>query len=216
MNARAWPEKIAHENDITMAAHARTAERYLLDRIFAQSIQVTYAADLGVFADLVDALLRAQAGIRYRLRMAPEAQFRVLLPAWVPEQLASDWVQSQFDRVQPQAAVSAYLERYRINAAYYLDAPTAGTGAFAAESAGALDDFPTTIQWAIFPEGEFLHLDAGTLDLGIVRDSSLNTTNDFQIFGENFENVARIGPAQGALWVTQTAAATGEVRVPGT
>ena len=70
------------------------------------------------------------------------------------------------------------------------------------------------MEWAIFPEGEFLHLDAGTLDLGIVRDSTLNSTNDFQIFGENFENVARIGPAQAALWVTSTVAANGEVRAP--
>jgi len=215
MNARAWPEKIAHENDLTMAAHARTAERYLLDRIFALSIAVTTAADLGAFADLVDAILRAQAGIRYRLRMNPQSNFRVLMPAFVPDLLASDFVQSQYDRVSPQDVVAGYLSRYRINVAYYLDAPTAGTGAFASEAAGALDDFPSTVQWAIFPEGEFLHLDAGTLDLGIVRDSTLNTTNDFQIFGENFENVARIGPAQGALWVTSTVAATGEVRVPG-
>jgi hypothetical protein len=214
LNARAWPEKIAHENDLTMAAHARTAETYLLDRIFAQSIQVTTATALGAFADLVDAILRAQAGIRYRLRMNPEAAFRVLAPAWTRELLSADWVKTQFDRVKAQQEVAALLERYRINVSYYIDAPTAGTGAFAAEAAGALDDFPTTVQWAIYPEGEFLHLDGGTLDLGIVRDSTLNSTNDFQIFGENFENVVRIGPAQGALWVTSTVAASGEVAAP--
>jgi len=50
--------------------------------------------------------------------------------------------------------------------------------------------------------------------LGLVRDSTLNSTNDFQIFGETFENVARIGPAQSALWVDSTVAANGEVRSP--
>jgi hypothetical protein len=214
LNARAWPEKIAHENDLTMAAHARTAERYLLDRIKALSINVTTAADLGAFADLVDAILRAQAGIRYRLRMSQDAAFRVLMPAWVREELSSDWVQTQFDRIQPNS--NDLLNRYRVNVAYYLDAPTTGDGAWAAEAAGGLDDFPASVQWAIFPEGEFIHLDGGTLDLGIVRDSTLNSTNDFQIFGENFENVARIGPAQGALWVTSTVAANGEVRAPTT
>lgn len=214
LNSRAWPEKIAHENDLTMAAHARTAETYLLDRIKALSINVTVAADLGAMADLVDAILRAQAGIRYRLRTAPELAFRVLMPAWVPELLSSDQVQTQFERFQVQAQMSALLERYRISVAYYLDAPSTGAGAFAAEAAGALDDFPADVQWAIFPEGEFIHLDGGTLDLGIVRDSTLNSTNDFQIFGENFENVARIGPAQAALWVTSTVAANGEVRAP--
>jgi hypothetical protein len=213
LNARAWPEKIAHENDLTMAAHARTAETYLLDRIKAQSINVTYAADLGAFADLVDAILRAQAGIRYRLRMSPDSSFRVLMPAWVKELLSSDWVQTQFDRLQAQDAVAAMLSRYRVSVSYYLDTVTGGP-AFADETASALDDFPSTAEWAIFPEGEFIHLDGGTLDLGIVRDSTLNSTNDFQIFGENFENVARIGPAQAALWVTSTIAANGEVRAP--
>jgi len=80
---------------------------------------------------------------------------------------------------------------------------TGGTSqAFADESAGALDDFPNDVQWALYVEGEFLHLDGGVLELGIVRDSTLNSTNDFQVFGETFENVARIGPTQGALWVT--------------
>lgn len=214
LNARAWPEKIAHENDLTMAAHARTAETYLLDRIKALSINVTVAADLGAVADLLDAILRAQAGIRYRLRMSPESAFRVLMPAWVLEMASSDFAQTQFERFQVQAQAAALFERYRISVAYYMDAPTVGAGAWAAEAAGALDDFPADVQWAIYPEGEFIHLDGGTLDLGLVRDSSLNSTNDFQIFGENFENVARIGPAQGALWVTSTVAANGEVRAP--
>lgn len=40
--------------------------------------------------------------------------------------------------------------------------------------------------------GTFLYVDAGQLDLGIVRDSHLNAANDFQLFGETFENVAKI------------------------
>ena len=68
----------------------------------------------------------------------------------------------------------------------------------------------TTIQWAIFPEGEFIHVSMPSLELGIVRDSTLNSTNDYQIFGESFENVARLGPAQGALWVTSSLCPSGE------
>ena len=47
LNARAWPEKIEHENDLTMAAHARTAESFLLSRIKTLSINVTQAEVLG-------------------------------------------------------------------------------------------------------------------------------------------------------------------------
>ena len=49
------------------------------------------------------------------------------------------------------------------------------------------------MQWCIYPTGSWLHLDAGELNLGVVRDSSLNSTNDFQIFAEGWENVAYVG-----------------------
>jgi len=54
--------------------------------------------------------------------------------------------------------------------------------------------YPSTVDAFMFPQGSFLHLDAGTLDLGLVRDSTLNSTNQFQMFSETFENVALVGP----------------------
>jgi hypothetical protein len=56
----------------------------------------------------------------------------------------------------------------------------------------------------------------GSLELGIVRDSTLNSTNDFQIFGERFRNVARIAPAQAAYWETTTLCAVGQFPPAGT
>ncbi|MBY0397272.1 MAG: hypothetical protein K2X91_12520, partial [Thermoleophilia bacterium] len=40
---------------------------------------------------------------------------------------------------------------------------------FGAQGAGALAEFPTAAQWAIYPEGSFGYLDNGELDLGLVR-----------------------------------------------
>jgi hypothetical protein len=214
LNAMAWPEKIAHENDLTMAAHARTSEQYLLDRVKALSINVTQVEVLGAYGDLVHALTKAAAAIRYRLRMTPGARFRVLMPSWVGDALAADVAYTQFDRYQAQAQMTAHLERLGVSISYYMDDIGSGTSqGWAAEAAGALDDFPDDIQYAIFPEGQFIHVDSGSLELGIVRDSTLNSTNDFQIFGESFENVAMLGPAQGALWVTQGICPNGEFPV---
>jgi len=212
LNARAWPEKIAHENDLTMAALARTAESYLLSQIKAQSVNVTSAQVLGALSDLVDVIVRLRSGVRYRLRMS-DARFRVLMPAWVPELLVSDTIKTQDAeaRFSTQAQLAAILDNYGISAAYYLDDVAGGTSqGFGTQGAGAVDAFPSVIQFAFYPEGAFLHLDGGTLDLGIVRDSTLNSTNDFQIFGEQFENVIRIAPAQAALWVSSTVTPSGE------
>jgi len=77
-------------------------------------------------------------------------------------------------------------------------------------------DFPNEVEYAVFAEGAFLHIDSGSLELGLVRDSTLNSTNDFQIFGERFRNLAMLGPAQGALWVTQGICPSGELPALGT
>jgi hypothetical protein len=217
LNAMAWPEKIAHENDLTMAAHARSAEGYLLDRIKALSVATTQVEVLGAVGDFLHAVLKAQAAIRFRLRMDRTARFRVLAPQYLPDLFAADTAYTQFDRFQSQNEIAAIIERSGISVTWYLDDIGDGTSqGFAAETASALDDFPDDVQWAIFPEGEFIHVDSGSLELGIVRDSTLNSTNDHQLFGETFENVARLGPAQGALWVTQAICPSGEFPTLGT
>lgn len=212
LGARAWPEGIAHENNLTMAALARTAETRLLNRIKALSINVTTADVYSSTHDLIYAITRAAAGIRYRLRLGAGAPaLRALLPAWVPGMLVADVAATQFDRFQSQAFMTNVLRNAGVEPTFYLDDVTGGTSqGFADEAAGALDNFPTDIQWALYVDGEFLHLDGGTLELGIVRDSVLNSTNDYQVFGELFENVARIGPTQGALWITSTVCPSGE------
>jgi hypothetical protein len=35
-----------------------------------------------------------------------------------------------------------------------------------------------------FPAGHFLHLDGGGLELGIMRDSTVNSSNDYEVFEE--------------------------------
>jgi hypothetical protein len=202
-----------------MAAHARSAEQYLLDRIKTQSVAVTNGAEtLGALIYLMDAIVKATFGIRSRLRMPTEARFRALMPAVLPGLLQLDNVQTQFDRYQSQDALVAYLRTAGIEPTFYLDTPSTDTSqiADASQAAGALDGLPDNIQWALFPEGAFLHIDGGSLELGIVRDSTLNSTNDFQIFGETLENVARVAPQQACYWITTDLCASGQFPPAGT
>ncbi len=220
LNAMAWPEKIAHENDLTMAAHARTAEGYLLDRIKTLSVNVTNGAEtLGALIYLVDAIVKASFGIRGRLRMPMGAQFRALLPSWVPGLLALDTIQTPNEgRFKSENDLVNYLRGYGINPTFYLDTPSTGTTQLpdSSQTAAAIDSLPDNVQWAIFPEGAFIHVDSGGLELGIVRDSTLNSTNDYQFFGETFENVALLAPQQAAYWVTSDLCASGQFPPAGT
>jgi hypothetical protein len=205
LNARAWPEKIAHENALTMAALARTSEGFMLDRIKALSINVTNGAEtLGALIYLVDAIVKAAFGIRGRLRMPANARFRALLPSYALDLLLLDTIQTQFDRYRSKEDIDRYLRSVGIDPVYYIDTPSTGDSQLpdSAQTAAAIDGFPNNVQWAIYPEGAFIGVDMGVLELGIVRDSTLNATNDFQVFGERFRNVARLAPAQAAYWVS--------------
>jgi hypothetical protein len=212
LNARSWPESITFENELTMAEHARLAEGYLLDRIKALSINVTSADVYSSIWDLIYAITRTASSIRYILRTGENVRLRALMPAWVPDMLVADVAGNQFDRFITREKAISVLRNAGVEPTFYLDAVTGGTSqAFADESAGAIDDFPDVIQFAVYVEGAFIHVDGGSLELGLVRDSTLNSTNDFQMFGETFENVARLAPAQAARWISATVCPSGEL-----
>jgi hypothetical protein len=130
----------------------------------------------------------------------------------VQDLLVSDLANVQFDRFKARGAISGVLAQGGVTVAWYMDGVGSGTDqGFAEEVDGSsIDDFPDDVQFALFPAGAFIHVDGGTLELGIVRDSTLNQTNDYQIFGESFENVARIAPLQATRWATVAVCPSGE------
>ena len=99
------------------------------------------------------------------------------------------------------AEIDAYIASRGIITTYALDT-AGGASHFAAQSSGAMNEFPDTFIWYLFSEGSFLFLDGGTLDLGVIRDSTLVGTNDYKMFVETFENVALVGVE--SLQVTST------------
>jgi hypothetical protein len=85
--------------------------------------------------------------------------------------------------------------------------PSPDLTVFGAQGEAALLEFPDSFVWYLFAEGSFLFLDGGTLDLGIIRDSTLVGTNDYKMFVETFENVAFVGIE--ALKITSTITVAG-------
>lgn len=215
LTSRAYPELIERITTLVFANHARLAETVLLDAIKAGStaVSTTNTASAGTVWEFFYQVLTAASGFRSRNRMSDGAMLRVLLPEWTLEQVQVDLVRSQFDRFAAKETVRGYLRNLGVNATFYKDSPSTGTAqVYAAQSASTLLGFPADIQWGMFPEGSWLHLDAGSLDLGIVRDSTLNSTNDYQIFGETWEQAALTGVE--SLWITSTLCPNGTVSAP--
>jgi hypothetical protein len=195
LNSRAWPEFVAQFNDLVMAAHARLAETNLLNGIADASVAADGSAIYGASSTVLNQVLYITAAMRSYYRLSSATRFRALFPAWTREIVAADVVNSQFERfgVAP-GDVDGLLRRYGVEPTWYLDSASGAGQIFGNQTDGALRDFPSPMVYYVFPEGSFLFLDGGTLELGIVRDSTLNSTNDYQIFGETFEEVAFIGP----------------------
>lgn len=211
--ARTWPELVENFMALTMAAHARTRETKALDAIAAGSTALTGAQYNGATNTLLGHILQLADGIRSRQRMATNTKFRAWFPDWVRGLLVEDIVRGQFNRFEKNRDGVVELLRFAgIEPTFYIDSPTAGGQVFGAQGAGAILNYPSTMIWFLAPEGTWLRLDGGELDLGIVRDSVLNATNDFQAFGEVFENYANIGIE--SFKITSTICGNGVVSAP--
>jgi hypothetical protein len=213
--AKSYPELMARIADLVMAEQARLADSKLLQAIKVGSTNVVGdASSGGAHFNLFGDIYKIAAGIRSRNRMPADATLQALFPAWTIDLLALDSTRRAYgDVMATRAGMESELRGAGIIPTFYLDGPSTGTGQiFAAQTAGAILTFPATLQWAIFPSGSWLHLDAGELNLGVVRDSSLNATNDFQIFAETWENVAFTGVESD--WVSSAVCASGALSAP--
>jgi hypothetical protein len=101
-----------------------------------------------------------------------------------------------------EAEINGYLANSNVTLVASPDATV-----FGSQGASALLEFPDSFDWYLFAEGSFLFLDGGTLDLGIIRDSTLVGTNDYKMFIETFENVAFVGIE--SLKITSTISVNG-------
>lgn len=208
LNAITWPEGVALENDNLMAGWAATADTRLLNRLKALSIRVTDVAVYNAVHGLLYAMLRAKSSIKSVLRSDDAIGFTVVMPEWVPAMLASDMAAQSAaeERYRNEAAIRAFLGNQGISVFFYKDTPTTDESQLVPLNVTGtpLKNFPSVVQWGIWINGQFARLDTGSLELGLIRDSTLNETNDYQLFGESFENVAKIGPDEGAVWVRST------------
>ena len=202
------PERMKQFMQLARAAHSRLTERELFEDMQTASTLVNGGAVwVGATRQWFNNVIAAAAAQRYRHRMDDAYPLRIVLPTWFSSLVAIDLglqsngertVLGDFDAMQ---VINRWLGVENIRPIWQKDdartnnALGAGAPAFTSQTgAGAtLNDFPGRMVSLLFPEGSFLFLDGGSLDFGIVRDSTLNAANRFQTFYEVFEGVAFVG-----------------------
>ena len=187
---RAYPELIARHNELGLIQHAREAEQNLLAKIASASTAVTTSSLIGFGRDFLVQVGRAAAAYRSRHRLEADAPLRVIIPSWVKDAMAADLALSMpgDSTLNAYSEIDGYLAARGVVVSYSLD-----QNVYGAQGVSALLEFADSFTWYLFAEGTFLFLDGGTLDLGIIRDSSLVGTNDYKMFIETFEGIAKVG-----------------------
>ena len=204
--ARAYPELVQRHNELALIQHARLAEKTILAKIGAGSTAVTASNQLGVARDFLVTVRKAATQYRSRHRLPLETPLQAIIPNWLFEAIASDLtLQMPGDDTLgvTTGEIRGYLAGSNVSFTASYDLNEYGT-----QAPGALNSWDpdgtgaVTFDWFLFSEGTWLFLDGGTLDIGVVRDSALVSTNDYRMFVETFEGVAKIGIE--SLKVTQT------------
>ena len=228
MQSRFAPEQIAANTDLAVAAAARIAENNLLNLIAAACVSgVTQGTGggvgLGATRDLLTGIYQAVAAYRNAHRIPRSQTITAIFPDWLNELVKIDMAReighqqdSSWNSLMiSDAQVRELLSNAGLNPIFHLDGqPSSVSGGvaqtFAVQSGStSIESFPSKMVWYLFPEGQIQFLDGGRLDLGVVRDSTLDATNDYETFVETFEGVAFRGFASGAIQYVSTLCANG-------
>jgi hypothetical protein len=144
---------------------------------------------MGIFPDWFKDVIRADRALELAhdgVSVDPQA----IPDSWIEEVFAVRglrpvWAQDGQDEVTTGSPLVDFPNQY-----------------FASVTAGsALVAFPTSMAWYLMIDGSVQFLDAGRLDLGVVRDSTLDSTNDYETFVETFESIAYRGFEKGLFQV---------------
>lgn len=228
--ARFDAEWVAATTRRTGIAWARFAENQLLQRVLAGSKALTAPSQVSATRDVLVNLDKAVAYLRNRHRLNDMVPLRWVAPRWLLELFRADLTRGfagDLDALAvADALIASWFRARGVNVTWHLDGLGATTIDIAPVGAGAEDiavpsqvyanavagavipPFINTIDTALYPEGDWLFLDGGQLDLGLVRDSRLNRINRYQQFMENWEGTAYNGVE--SLRLIMTIQPTGE------
>lgn len=206
MSARFDPEYADSVVRAQAIAHARFAENRLLTRLTTASTRVQSKQLLGAVRDSLATVDHVVAYYRSVHRLNTEARLRMILPQWMFYMLATDMArqmvgdglqvfQITVEQVQSWFATRNVAITWHLDGIDPADIPASPGPALTippqvyspVTADQVITPFPDVVSALLFAEGDWLLLDGGTLDLGIVRDSTLVGLNRYQTFSESFE-----------------------------
>ena len=193
----AYPEATANMIRLLMRAHDHAVNARLIALMVARSSSATTIG--GTASDsaaprIFNAAALAATDYRARYGMALEDVLEIVLPAWVREVIRADmaWKAGVDLTEVTNAEIDGKFTVRNVRPQWVDDWQVRGASQFGNSS--AMTVWPTTVDFLLFAAGTFLHGNGMSLDLGVVRDSVLNETNDHTAaWSEEAHLIARVG-----------------------
>lgn len=189
---RAYPEQIRWFVNRAVRAFERNDSVRMLNTVIADSEAVTVAASFAAASALINALLLQAADYRQEHGLCCGQSLDVILPCWAADLVKADIARQEgtlsIGSLPSDAEVNSWFTAANLNVSFInhwqrIDATPPATA------------WPATVQFLIGYPGSYVRFDGGELNLGVVRDSTLNETNDFTaVWFENFYCIGRRGP----------------------
>lgn len=211
---RVFPEQVSSFMEDVAVIFAQAKERKHLDYIDSRSTAVSADTGYGAARSLMYEWTLAASAYRKRAQMRRNAMLQLFVPDWAVDVIKADMANDGDDGLNfmnvPDSDVNAMLRSHGLDPTWTndtADALRATQEMRGAQAAGLLNDWPALVTAYLFAPGTFVRLDAGTLDVGLVRDSTLNKQNNVQLFMEEWTGTAQLG--QESIRLTSTVCASG-------
>jgi hypothetical protein len=189
----AYPELIANWLRLVMAIRARATNARIIDLMLngggsgdaiTASIAVNHAGLLGATTSaLLSSIELSAVDYREKYSMCFDSILEVVLPRWANAVIRADLANREGIDVfsVTDGMIADWFNIRGVRVQFVGDWQVREPGAPGTATPGAatpLTTWPTTMDYMIYAPGTFVRGNSMSLDLGVVRDSVLNSTND--------------------------------------
>lgn len=192
----AYPEATRNFLSLVMAAQIRAENLRYITQMASLSTNVGAigTAGAGATAPLLGAVELAAIDYRAKYGMCDDDVLEVVLPTWARGVVRSDLAKRNglalFDVTD--AMIAEWFDVRGVRVQFVGDYQARGSGL--PGQTAAITAWPTTVEFMIYAAGTFVRGDGMSLDLGVVRDSTLNATNDHTAgWAESCHLIAQFG-----------------------
>lgn len=195
----AYPEATQHQISLLNSAlfHATNA-RYIQQMLALSTAAITGGSGgAGVISPVLYMIELAAEDYRTRFGMCQTEVLEVVLPHWIiPAMRADATKRTGVDMVSvTDAMIADWLDMRHVRAQFVSDwqVRAAGLPGFT-ETGSGFNSWPTSVQFMMYAAGTFVRGNGMQLNLGVVRDSVLNSENDHTaVWMEECHLIARFG-----------------------